>query len=111
MLYIKTDITFFFCCILDKNELEAAQTFLEHASNTNLPEFIKTLSDILRHGGNSPVARMAAGLQLKNQLTSKDPTIKSTYQARWLGFPEDMRNYVKQNVSNGIYFYFPTRII
>lgn len=82
----------------DKNELEAAQTFLEHAGNTNLPEFIKTLSDILRHGGNSPVARMAAGLQLKNQLTSKDPEIKQQYQRRWLEFQEDIRNYVKQNV-------------
>lgn len=41
---------------------------------------------------------MAAGLQLKNQLTSKDPNIKATYQARWLGFAEDIRNYVKQNV-------------
>lgn len=87
---------FFF---LDKNELEAAQTFLEHAANSNLPEFIKTLSDILRHGGNSPVARMAAGLQLKNQLTSKDQTIKAQYQARWLSFPEEIRNYIKQNVS------------
>lgn len=79
--------------------MEAAQTFLEHAAQTNLPEFIKTLSDILRHGGNSPVARMAAGLQLKNQLTSKDPNIKATYQARWLGFLEEIRTYIKQNVS------------
>ncbi|XP_017769525.1 PREDICTED: importin subunit beta isoform X3 [Nicrophorus vespilloides] len=82
----------------DKNELEQASSFLEQAASTNLPEFIKTLSDILRHGGNSPVARMAAGLQLKNQLTSKDPIIKINYQQRWLGFPEAIRTYIKKNI-------------
>ncbi|XP_074032733.1 importin subunit beta Fs(2)Ket isoform X2 [Leptinotarsa decemlineata] len=82
----------------DKTELEQASSFLEQAAATNLLEFIKTLSDILRHGGNSPVARMAAGLQLKNQLTSKDPSVKTTYQHRWLAFPEEIRNYIKKNV-------------
>lgn len=72
---------------------------MEQAAVSNLPEFIKTLSDILRHGGNSPVARMAAGLQLKNQLTSKDSNVKVNYQQRWLAFPEEIRNYVKKNVS------------
>lgn len=62
------------------------------------PEFVKTLSDILYHGGNSPVARMAAGLQLKNTLTSKDPAVKTQYQQRWLAFPEETRAYVKKNV-------------
>ncbi|XP_026469078.1 importin subunit beta isoform X2 [Ctenocephalides felis] len=82
----------------DKNELEAAQTFLEQAAASNLSEFLKMLSDILVHGGNSPVTRMAAGLQLKNQLTSKDETIKQQFQQRWLSFPEDVRNYIKKNI-------------
>ncbi|KAL0273746.1 UNVERIFIED_CONTAM: hypothetical protein PYX00_006352 [Menopon gallinae] len=82
----------------DKNELEAAQNFLEQAAKTNLPEFIKTLSDILHHGGNSPVARMAAGLQLKNKLTSKDANIKLQYQQRWLSLPEETRAYIKSNI-------------
>ncbi|KAJ8910218.1 hypothetical protein NQ315_013795 [Exocentrus adspersus] len=81
----------------DKSELEQASSFLEQAAATNLLEFIKTLSEILRHGGNSPVARMAAGLQLKNQLTSKDSSIKASYQHRWLLFPEEIRNYIKKN--------------
>ena len=85
--------------VTDKTELEQALEFLEKAAITNLPEFVKTLSDILRHGGNSPVARMAAGLQLKNQLTSKDQNIRTTYQHRWLAFPEEIRNYIKNNVS------------
>lgn len=59
---------------------------------------MKTLSDILHHGGNSPVARMAAGLQLKNKLTSKDQNIKLQYQQRWLALPEETRNYIKSNI-------------
>lgn len=62
------------------------------------------LSDILHHGGNSPVARMAAGLQLKNTLTSKDTTLKTQYQQRWLAFPEVTRGYIKTNVPKK-YFY------
>lgn len=93
-LYLTTNLLNF----LDKNELEQASTFLEQAAASNLSEFIKTLSDILRHGGNSPVARMAAGLQLKNQLTSKDTNVKMQYQQRWMAFPEEIRSYVKKNV-------------
>ena len=61
-------------------------------------EFIKALSEILAHGANSPVARMAAGLQLKNTLTSKDLEVKQEYQQRWLQFPPDLRAYVKKNL-------------
>ncbi|XP_013779228.1 importin subunit beta-1-like isoform X1 [Limulus polyphemus] len=82
----------------DKNELEAAQQYLEQAAQTNLPEFLKSLSDVLQHAGNSPVARMAAGLQLKNALTSKDSDIRVQYQQRWLQFPEDIKGYIKKNV-------------
>ena len=56
------------------------------------------MSDVLKHGGNSPVARMQAGIQLKNALYSKDPVIKRTYQARWLQFPEDAKIHIKKNV-------------
>lgn len=78
----------------------AARTFLEQAATTNLSEFIKALSDVLAQGGNSDVARMAAGLQLKNQLTSKDQGIKQQYQERWLTFNEDTKEYIKKNVRN-----------
>lgn len=46
---------------------------------------------------------MAAGLQLKNQLTSKDETVKLKFQSKWLQLPEEMRNYVKKNVSGMFY--------
>ena len=63
------------------------------------PELLKSLSDILKHGGNSAVSRMQAGLQLKNAIYSKDQNVRAMHQQRWLQFPEDTRNYVKQNVS------------
>jgi hypothetical protein len=83
----------------DKNELQGANEYFEQAAAANLPEFLKALSDVLSHAGNSPVARMAAGLQLKNHLTSKDPNLKQQYQAKWLQFAEDLREYIKKNVS------------
>lgn len=86
----------------DKAELEQASSFLEQAAVANFPEFLKTLSDILHHGGNSHVARMAAGLQLKNHLTSKDANIKQSHQQRWLTLTEDIRNYIKKNVSEDV---------
>ncbi|XP_058124948.1 importin subunit beta isoform X1 [Anopheles ziemanni] len=82
----------------DQDELLAAKNFLEQAAATNLPEFLRALSDVLVYPGNSTVARMAAGLQLKNHLTSKDQTIKQQYQERWRSFPEDMKEYIRKNI-------------
>lgn len=83
----------------DQNELLAARTFLEQAAATNISEFLKALSEVLANVGCSPVARTAAGLQLKNHLTSKDMTITEQYHMRWLQFPEQTREYIKTNVS------------
>ena len=84
--------------VTDQNELTAAQQFLEHAAQANLPELLKSLSDILVHGGNSAVARRQAGLQLKNRLSSNDDATRIAYMDRWLALSEDVRNYVKNNV-------------
>lgn len=89
----------FSCIILDKNELLSAGQYLEQAASSNLLEFLKALSDILVNTNNSSVARTAAGLQLKNQLTSKDDAIGKQYQQRWLSFPTETREYIKNNVS------------
>ncbi|XP_055376339.1 importin subunit beta [Condylostylus longicornis] len=82
----------------DKNELNAAKIFLEHAAETNLAEFLKALSDILSTPGNSAVARMAAGLQLKNHLTSKEISLNEQYQQRWHLFPAETKEYIKKNI-------------
>lgn len=52
----------------------------------------------LADGGKSQVARMAAGLQLKNQLTSKDPTVRMQYQQRWISLSDELKNHVKTRV-------------
>ncbi len=78
--------------------MTAAQTFLEQAAQNNLPQLLKTLSDILVHGGNSSVARRQAGLQLKNQLASNDEATKASYQERWLHMDFAVRDYVKANI-------------
>lgn len=46
----------------------------------------------------SQIARMAAGLQLKNQLTSKDATVRLQYQQRWLSLDEGVKTHVKNMV-------------
>lgn len=55
---------------------------------------------MLANPGNSQVARVAAGLQIKNSLTSKDPDIKAQYQQRWLAIDANARREVKNYVSN-----------
>ncbi|XP_043288771.1 importin subunit beta-1 isoform X2 [Venturia canescens] len=82
----------------DKNELEAAQNFLEQAALANLHEFLQRLSAVLGTSTATGVARMAAGLQLKNQLTSKDAGLKIQYQQRWLALPAETRSYIKKNI-------------
>ncbi|XP_015763603.1 PREDICTED: importin subunit beta-1-like isoform X1 [Acropora digitifera] len=82
----------------DQNELQQAQTYLEQAAQENLPQFIVALVNELADGGKSQVARMAAGLQLKNALASKDPTIRMQHQQRWLTLDEQVKQHVKQMV-------------
>jgi importin subunit beta-1 len=79
----------------DQTELKAAQLFLESAAQTNLPELIKTLSDVLYQGGNSAVVRQQAGVQLKNFLHTNDESLRTQYEERWLAMPEEIRNYTK----------------
>ncbi|VDD79992.1 unnamed protein product [Mesocestoides corti] len=78
------------------NELVAAQRFLEEAARADLPGLLKNLSDILANVQCDPIVRMQAGLQLKNAIYSKDPTARASYHARWLQFPLEYTNYIKQ---------------
>ncbi|CAH3016733.1 unnamed protein product [Porites evermanni] len=82
----------------DQNELQSAQRYLEEAAQGNLPQFLAALVNELADGGKSQVARMAAGLQLKNQLTSKDPTVRMQYQQRWISLSDELKNHVKTRV-------------
>lgn len=91
--------------VIDQNELLAARQFLEQAAATNIAEFLKALSEVLANINCSSVARTAAGLQLKNHLTSKDASITEQYHKQWLSFPEATREYIKNNVSYKIQKY------
>ncbi|BHF61223.1 Importin subunit beta-1 [Sparganum proliferum] len=77
-------------------ELVAAQNFLEEAVKADLPGLLRQLSDILANSQCEPVVRMQAGLQLKNAIYSKDPALRVAYQQRWLEFPPECTNYIKQ---------------
>lgn len=99
-VYLYSDVLFrFYLHILDQNELLAARQFLEQAAASNIAEFLKALSEVLANINCSSVARTAAGLQLKNHLTSKDASITEQYHKQWLSFPEVTREYIKNNVS------------
>lgn len=64
------------------------------------PEFLVALVSELADATKSQVARMAAGLQLKNQLTSKDATVRLQYQQRWMTLDDKIKNHVKTMVRN-----------
>uniref|UniRef100_A0A670Z681 Importin N-terminal domain-containing protein n=1 Tax=Pseudonaja textilis TaxID=8673 RepID=A0A670Z681_PSETE len=53
------------------------------------------------------VARVAAGLQIKNSLTSKDPDVKTQHQQRWLAIDasarREVKNYVLQTLGTETY--------
>ena len=61
--------------------------------------FQTELAKVLANPDNSHVARMAAGLQLKNTLTSKDLAIKMAQQQRWLQLSKELRQSIKDLVS------------
>ncbi|VDD97726.1 unnamed protein product [Enterobius vermicularis] len=80
------------------SDQKLALDFLKQACNTNFPEFIKQLSLVLATKTCSNFVRQAAGLQLKNALVAKEETTKNDYLNRWLSLPEDVRQFVKENV-------------
>lgn len=82
----------------DKGQLQNAQRYLEQAATKNLPFFLLELSKELVDQSKSGIVRMAAGLQLKNYLTSKDDTLKTDFQQRWLSAGDQIRLQVKSNI-------------
>ena len=57
------------------------------------------LSTELADVGKSATSRMAAGLQLKNYLTSKNPEVRLQRQQAWYSLDHELRAYVKNLVS------------
>ena len=61
-------------------------------------EFLTALSSELADVNKTQTARMAAGLQLKNYLTSKNLAVRLQYQQAWLSFDPSVRLTIKNNV-------------
>lgn len=60
------------------------------------------MSNVLAGGKNSAVARQAAGLQLKNCLTSRNVSLKKEYQKRWLSLPLKTRIGVREQLLSSL---------
>ncbi len=67
--------------------------------SSHQPVFLTALATELADVGKSAIARMAAGLQLKNYLTSKSAEIRFQYQQVWLSLSPDVREPIKNLVS------------
>ncbi|CAF4090911.1 unnamed protein product [Rotaria magnacalcarata] len=83
-------------------DLEHARRFLATATEQNLSELLKHLSDILITATNNPTARAQAALQLKNALYSREEAVKQVYQDRWLSIQENIRDHIKTNCFNAL---------
>lgn len=79
----------------DQNE---AIAYIQQYIQRDLTSFLKILSDVLYNQSNSPGVRTAAGLQLKNQLTARDDSIRISQQDRWRNLPGETRQYIKERV-------------
>uniref|UniRef100_A0A6G1SFT6 Importin subunit beta n=1 Tax=Aceria tosichella TaxID=561515 RepID=A0A6G1SFT6_9ACAR len=79
----------------DQNE---AVVYIQKFCNEDFIGFIQALSDVLYDQQNQPVVRAAAGLQLKNQLTSRDEHVRQKQQDRWRTLPESSRAHIKDRV-------------
>nr|CAB3260072.1 importin subunit beta-1-like [Phallusia mammillata] len=86
----------------NQKELTDAQNFLEQAANANRAEFLVGLCQVLADPSHSQVARIAAGLQVKNYLTSKDSSVKQQHQHRWLSLDEAARHAIKNLVLHAL---------
>lgn len=80
----------------NKDERQEAEKYLEAAAQNNLPGLLESLAVVLADVGRSAVSRAAAGLQLKNYLTSKNPDTKRQYVMRWLQIDPTIRNRIKE---------------
>ena len=60
------------------------------------------MSVVLANKRNSTVSRHAAGLQLKNCLTSKDASLKEEYQRKWSNLPEVTRKTIRNRLISSL---------
>lgn len=86
------------------SNLQADQTdatkYIQDYIQRDFTSFFRSLAEVLHNEANQPVVRAAAGLQLKNQLTAREGTLKKLQQDRWRNLPINTRQYIKELVFN-----------
>eukprot|EP00124_Ichthyophonus_hoferi_P005658 Ihof_evm1s885 gene=Ihof_evmTU1s885 len=75
-----------------------ATQYLENAAHTNLPMFLDALSQELANEEYPEAGRRAAGLQIKNQLESKDNDQMVLMQERWIQIDPRARGEIKSKL-------------
>lgn len=79
----------------DQNE---AVKYIQDCIQNDFTGFLQILADVLYEPQNPPVVRAAAGLQLKNQLTARDETLRQQQQERWKTLPNETKLHIKEKV-------------
>lgn len=83
-------------------DIQQAEKILDQLAEQNICALLKGLATELASVNKSVVARTAAGLRLKNYLTSKDPDLKLQCQQRWLTFASNDRQEIKTLVMQAL---------
>eukprot|EP00124_Ichthyophonus_hoferi_P004340 Ihof_evm1s466 gene=Ihof_evmTU1s466 len=83
-------------CSPDQNVRVPATQYLEGMAETQLPEFLQALATVLADDSNPETVRQMAGLQIKNQLTSKDDVKRMHFQQRWAQMDPNLRLAIKR---------------
>lgn len=81
-----------------QDDQNKAVQFIESYIQRDFSGFLKHLSDILFETNNQPTVRLAAGLQLRNQLTARDEITKLNQQDKWRTLSPETRLYIKEKL-------------
>ncbi|ORX58978.1 ARM repeat-containing protein [Hesseltinella vesiculosa] len=82
----------------DQPTLEDARQKLEHFGQENFPQYVLALCQCLIDEQSGNHIRHAAGLALKNTLTSKDAAVHDEQARRWLAVEEGIRRQIKERL-------------
>ncbi|KAF7300244.1 APC1-C domain-containing protein [Mycena kentingensis (nom. inval.)] len=81
----------------DATTRQDATQKLEAASRENYPDYMLMLSSVLVEETTPLHIRNAAGLALKNGISSRDPTRVTEFTNRWLALPTEAKNKIKND--------------
>lgn len=85
-----------------QNDQNEAVRYIQEYVSKDFNGFLKALSDVLYDQNHQDVVRIAAGLQLKNQLTARDESNRQQQRDRWRRLPEETRLYIQGRVFHSL---------